>query len=414
MRKIRPATFACYIALAAIVSAQPAANLAAVPRPGIPLSLRQEAEAALQRGAAYLIKTQQTDGSWRDFAAITALGGIALHGCSPPDGELARRIAVEKARQRVLASVQPDGAICPPNRMYANYSTSVCLAGLAVFGLPEDTEVMRQARRYLIGQQLDSDHPDQPVDEDSASYGGFGYGGQTRAPQVGAPPNTGEKRPGGRPGGRQAEDRADLSCTQWVLEALYLTDHLDRTPEASDREAKEADLCWEKALVFLGRVQNLEQTGASQWIVSAEKDGGFTYLPAREGQADASYGSMTYAGLKSMIYANLERDDPRVKAALAWARQRYSVDENPGQGANGLYYYLHTMSKTLAVWDGDELEDKDGKPHNWRADIVRKLVSIQKGEGEWANEHSARWQESDPQLVTAYAMITLEIALANR
>ncbi|MDX9980804.1 MAG: terpene cyclase/mutase family protein [Lentisphaeria bacterium] len=398
MRRVRPATFAGFLALAVAVSAQPTGDLVAVPQSEIPLSLRKEAEAALQRGAAYLIKTQQTDGSWRDFAAITALAGIALHGCNLPDGELARRIAVEKARQRVLASVQPDGAICPPNRMYANYSTSVCLAGLAVFGLPEDAEVMRQARCYLIGQQLDRDHPDQPVDEDSASYGGFGYGGQNRAPR----------------GGRQAEDRADLSCTQWALEALYLTDHLDRTPEASDREAKEADLCWEKALVFLGRVQNLEQTGASQWIVTAEKDGGFTYLPAREGQTDASYGSMTYAGLKSMIYAKLERDDPRVRAALDWVRQRYSVDENPGQEANGLYYYLHTMTKALAVWGGDELEDKDGKRHNWRADVVRKLVSSQKGEGEWANEHSARWQESDPQLVTAYAMITLEIALADR
>jgi squalene-hopene/tetraprenyl-beta-curcumene cyclase len=414
MPNVRAVTLACLFGLIAIGFAQPEADLVAVPHPEIPLSLRNEAEAALQRGATYLIKTQQTDGSWRDFAAVTALAGIALHGCDLPDGELARRIAVEKARQRILASVQPDGAICPPNRMYANYSTSVCLAGLPVFGLPEDAEVMRKARRYLIAQQLDSDNPNQPVDEDSASYGGFGYGGQARAPKGAPPPRTEEKRPGGRPGGRQAEDRADLSCTQWALEALYLTDHLDRTPDASDREAKEADLCWEKALVFLGRVQNLEQTGANQWIVTADKDGGFTYLPVRDGKADASYGSMTYAGLKSMVYANLDREDPRVKAALDWVRQRYTVDENPGQEANGLYYYLHAMTKALAVWGGDELEDKDGKRHNWRADIVRKLVSIQKGEGEWANEQSARWQESDPQLVTAYAMITLEIALSNR
>ena len=29
-----------------------------------------------------------------------------------------------------------------------------------------------------------------------------------------------------------------------------------------------------------------------------------------------SYGGMTYAGLKSMAYAKLTRDDPRVKAAV--------------------------------------------------------------------------------------------------
>ena len=39
---------------------------------------------------------------------------------------------------------------------------------------------------------------------------------------------------------------------------------------------------------------------------------------------------MTYAGLKSMIYAGLSRDDPRVKAVLSYIIQHYTVDENPG------------------------------------------------------------------------------------
>ena len=29
---------------------------------------------------------------------------------------------------------------------------------------------------------------------------------------------------------------------------------------------------------------------------------------------------MTYSGLKSMIYAGLTKDDPRVKAAVQWIR----------------------------------------------------------------------------------------------
>ena len=392
----------CLCALFCFGSLVLAEDVAVRPSAAIPLSLRLEAQAALERGAKYLIQTQQTDGSWRDFAAITALGGIALHGCRLPDGELARRIAVEKARKRILESVQPDGAICPPNRMYANYSTSVCLAALAVFANPQDTEVMRSARRYLIGQQLDEDHPDQPVAKDDPNYGGFGYGGAKKAPQ-GGPAR----------GGRAATDRADLSCTQWALEAIHLTDFLDREATDDRTAAREADLCWEKATAFLAQVQSIEKTGANAWIVTDEKDGGFTYLPIRADQDNGSYGSMTYAGLKSMIYADLRRDDPRVKAAIDWATRNYTVAENPGKGQNGLYYYLQTMGKALAVWGDEELVDADGKAHAWRTDLVRQLVTLQKGEGEWSNEHSARWQESDPQLVTAYAMITLEIALAS-
>src|SRR5437773_7160188 len=51
----------------------------------------------------------------------------------------------------------------------------------------------------------------------------------------------------------------------------------------------------------------------------------------------SSYGSMSYAGLKSFIYANLKKDDPRVVAAVNWLKRNYSVDENPALGAQGLY-----------------------------------------------------------------------------
>jgi hypothetical protein len=37
------------------------------------------------------------------------------------------------------------------------------------------------------------------------------------------------------------------------------------------------------------------------------------------------------AGLKSMIYAGLTQDDPRVKAAIGYIKDRYTLDENPGR-----------------------------------------------------------------------------------
>ena len=60
-----------------------------------------------------------------------------------------------------------------------------------------------------------------------------------------------------------------------------------------------------------------------------------------------SYGSMTYAGLKSMIFAGLKPDDPRVKAAVEWIKKNYDIDANPGMGQAGLFYGYHTLAKGL-------------------------------------------------------------------
>ena len=39
---------------------------------------------------------------------------------------------------------------------------------------------------------------------------------------------------------------------------------------------------------------------------------------------------MTYAGIKSMIYCGVDKDDPRVKKAYEWIKKNYSVEKNPG------------------------------------------------------------------------------------
>ena len=74
---------------------------------------------------------------------------------------------------------------------------------------------------------------------------------------------------------------------------------------------------------------------------------------------------MTYAGLKSMIYAGLTAKDPRVKAASEWIGRHYTVVENPGMGQQGLYYYYDTFAKTMAALKIDEFEDAQGDKHDW-------------------------------------------------
>ena len=55
-----------------------------------------------------------------------------------------------------------------------------------------------------------------------------------------------------------------------------------------------------------------------------------------------SYGSMTYAGFKSMLYAGLSADDPRVQAAAGWISKHYDVKSNPGMQDAGLGSVLAT------------------------------------------------------------------------
>ena len=171
----------------------------------------------------------------------------------------------------------------------------------------------------------------------------------------------------------------------------------------------------QKALTFVSRCQNLETEHNNTPFAARIDDGGFYYTPAAGGTSQAgvdangglrSYASMTYAGLKSMIYAGVKKEDPRVKAALTWITKHYSLKDNPGMGKQGLYYYYHTFAKTLSVLEINELKDASGTSHNWRNELVETLAQQQKANGSWTNE-ADRWYEGDPNLVTAYGLLAL-------
>ena len=115
---------------------------------------------------------------------------------------------------------------------------------------------------------------------------------------------------------------------------------------------------------------------------------------------------MTYTGLKSMIFAGVGPDDPRVKAATEWIQKNYDLQSNPGMGSSGLYYYYHTFAKALDAIGEDTFTDDDGKQHDWRSELLAELASRQQKDGSWINENS-RWLEGDPNLVTGYALLTL-------
>ena len=121
-----------------------------------------------------------------------------------------------------------------------------------------------------------------------------------------------------------------------------------------------------------------------------------------------SYGSISYAGLLSYIYADVKKSDPRVTAVLEWLSGHYSLTENPGMGQQGYFYYLHLMTKALTAAQVDELSTKGGAKADWRREVAMRLIDLQKADGSWQNA-TGRWWEKDPNLVTAYAVLSLEL-----
>jgi squalene-hopene/tetraprenyl-beta-curcumene cyclase len=120
-----------------------------------------------------------------------------------------------------------------------------------------------------------------------------------------------------------------------------------------------------------------------------------------------SYGSMSYAGLLSFIYAKMDASDPRVAAARDWLIRNYTINENPGLGPQGMFYYYHTMAKALTILGEDTLVLPDGRKVAWRGELAKRLFDTQDGKGFWVNKNG-RWWEKDPVLVTCYGLLTLE------
>lgn len=356
------------------------------------LSLRNELEHAIRKAVGWLEKNQAEDGSWSDpqHPAVTAL---VLTGCmGEPEGALRESPPewIQNGYEFLLDHVHPDGGIYASN--LRNYNTSLSIMALLAANRAEYEPVILNARNYVVSQQ--NDFGEKGV-MDRSLDGGIGYGG--------------------------SRDHADLANTLSALEALYYS-----APVVQDKPAGQVQkLNWEGVRRFIERCQNLPSHNPETWASDDPANhGGFVYYPGfsqagvmelEEGEgrtALRSYGSISYAGLLSYIYADLEKDDPRVLAVLDWLQRNYTLEENPGMGFQGLYYYYHTMSKALATYGVDTLKTADGQKIDWRIDLAKRLLNLQHNEGFWVNTNG-RWWEKDPALVTAYTILTIEYILGD-
>jgi len=335
--------------------------------------LRRQHEALVAKATGFLLtKGRASDGSYSSFSGpgVTSLVTTALlrNGASPSDTRIAASLAYIRER------IQPDGGIYQAGSLYRNYET--CLAVLCFTEANRDgkyDEILKRADAFVKGIQWDES---EGKEESDLGYGGAGYGKH--------------KRP-------------DLSNTTFLIEALKATGN------GADSEAIQ------RALVFVSRCQNLESEHNTTAFAAKNPDGGFYYTPAAGGTSQAgttesgglrSYASMTYAGLKSMIYAGVGPEDQRVKAAYKWIGKNYDLASNPGMGSSGLYYYYHTFAKALDAMGVDNIEDEAGVKHDWRAELIRELAKRQQPDGSWLNDNE-RWLEGDPNLVTGYTLLAL-------
>ncbi len=357
-----------------ISSAQPFGSL--------DVSLANEVRAALNRAADWLATQQHPSGAWSDtnFPALTALALQAMLGSEHPH----RKQITEKAAQFIASCVQPDGGIYVkvPGRKgggLSNYNTAICMMALHATGNPAYTRIIQNARTFVAASQYlgDDDY-----------RGGFGYDRETQRAYT------------------------DLLNTYYAVEAMSKTADVEDKRPAGE---KKADIDWNETVKFIERMQNKPSSGP-------ENAGGFFYNPTdpkagtstnKEGVVVfRSYGSMTYSGLLALIHAKVDRDDVRVRSAFDWACRHWSLQENPGMGSQGLYFFYNILSKCLAAYGVDAIPISGDRLVNWKEELAGVLVRTQKiddktGHGYWKNDNDRYW-EGNAVLVTSYCMIAIE------
>ena len=333
------------------------------------------ADGVIARTTAFLRSRQdEATGGWSvnprgpDLPAIT---GLVVRGMLMDPAIDHTDPAVARGIDYMLSFVKEDGLI--HDGILPSYNTAICLSALALVPTDEARAAIEGAQRGLVSIQwgdagAEGRPADRIVERAHPFYGGWGYG---------------------------RSSRPDMSNTVMALQALH-DSGLDTDSPA-----------YRRALVFLSRTQMLDEVNDMPYAEGSSQ-GGFIYSTSPSGDevgvgeskagmieeslSDGlvasrfrSYGSMTYAGFKSLIYAGLERDDPRVVAAYRWLRENFTVEENPGIGTDGYYYYLLMMARALDAWGDGALDVKtafegpeDGvlRPVRGRPDLAREPGTV--------------------------------------
>ncbi len=343
-----------------------------LPVPAADVPDEKDVKAMVEKAHAFLKSRQKADGGFspRFGPGVPALVVAALvrNGYSHDDP------VVKGALGYLAKSVKKDGGIYAKG--LANYTTSVAIMALKdVNSDGKYDTILKNAAAFLKQLQIDD-----PANK-NINVGGAGYD--------------------------KGATSGDMSNTTVLVEALLAAGVPKNDPAI------------QKALQFINRCQNFpdKEKGNDQPFAKKAKPedrGGFVYRPDPDDTAHStsdgglrSLGAMTYAGLKSFLYAGVDKNDPRVQGAIGWIRRHYTLDENPGEKQSGLYYYYHTFAKAMEALGEEPFKDAKSVEHHWRKELFEALKKRQAEDGSFVNKADKVFGENNPELATAFALLSL-------
>jgi len=380
-----------------------------LPVPGQDLGRRLNDSYA--NAADWLVAQQDKSGAWCQQpkpdmkVPSVAYTGLVVAALADAPGDLKKKYAdaASKGCAFIVSKANADGSFGegPSGAYLKTYTSAVALMALSLHDAKKHEDAIRNARGYLKSNQV----------KEGEFKGGTGYGDEE-------PSKDGVKK-----------TIANLSSTGFTAEGLR------RAGLPQDDEF------WKLAVDFVRRCQNSSETNTDKAFVEAlakknmkiGDDGGLYYAPVADpggskagtvkiGDKDSlvSYGSMTYEGIKTYIYAGLKKTDPEVKAAIDWVRKNWNVEAHPGfphdavkrNHLRGLFYYYAVMARAMDVVGENPFKTADGKEHAWANELGEQLLKSQKESKMWVNENPA-WFESDPVLTTSYVLNALNSVIRN-
>ncbi len=308
----------------------------------------------------------------------------------PANERAAHAAALEKGMKFLVDSQGADQALGTKGEWleFPTYSNALAVIAFSRLQPAQWRTTVAPWVAYLKRTQHSDENGCAPED---GAYGGWG-------PQ-GLPP-MGRRR------------QSDLASTRYALEAL------NAAGVPSD------DKAWQRARVFLGRVQNLS---------AGENDGGFFFstthpelnkaggagetsgTPTRDTKQFRSYGTCTADGVICLsLFAANDVKTPLesaskwfVKFANARVCAGFDGTTMEAQGwKDGLnFYYRAALAEAATHVDFSNRAALDA---NWWRDLARVTMSAQGADGTWVSATSAM-KENDPLTTTPLALETLLI-----
>lgn len=344
--------------------------------PGAPVVTHQQVMDSIIKGLEWYADNQNVDGSWSASVGVTGFVVICFAGA----GYDHTNRTVQKALGHLRNFYRPDSGMLADT--FPNYETSLGLMAMAAAGDPVDEDKLPKMAAYLENTQ-------------------FYEGGELNMTEdwyLGGWPNY-----AGIP---------DVSNSQFALLGL-------QTAQLLLGDYLVPGNVWENATTFMNICQNWPDVNALPWAhnitLPSHGDGGFVYngyrsrTPLGEDMFE-SYGSITAAGLYSYLVAGNDEGQPEVAEARRWLDHEYNLDVNPRMVGKGLYYYLWTQTRALAMSGQDWVVDGAGNLHDWRAEVADLFMDLQLPNGGWPGNPQIGWREEEPEIAGIYAILSMQAA----